>query len=254
MNDDRWVPISWSVSGTSFGGTFSGAPYSSSLSITDEGSYTLTVTYTRQYYSGTEWTEFPSTDDQQRSVSFYVDKTLSLAAWPNTGICVGRSITLTPNIDGGTWSYDSSYLSLSGNTFTALKAGTVKATYTVYGQSASYTFAISEALALSSSDTDGKIYTGGRITLTPNIGGGEWSYDSGYLSLSGNTFTALKAGTTTVTYTVGGVSEDYEITIAESVLPETGQRYTWAWVLAALALLAGTAVIALKRRTDMRAR
>ena len=80
-------------------------------------------------------------------------------------------------------------------------------------------------LTLSSSDSDGTIYTGGRVTLTPSLGGGTWDFDEAYLSRDGNTFTALKAGKTTVTYAAGGISVAYDVTIEASGLPTTGQDF-----------------------------
>jgi uncharacterized repeat protein (TIGR02543 family)/LPXTG-motif cell wall-anchored protein len=109
-------------------------------------------------------------------------------------------------------------------------------------------------LTLASSDADGKIYTSGRVTLTPNIDGGAWNWDHSFFSATFNspaTFTALKAGTSTITYTVGGVSTTYTVTIAASALPSTGQDFTWVWVLAgsALAALTAVAVLTLRKRT-----
>ena len=103
---------------------------------------------------------------------------------------------------------------------------------------------------LTSSVAGGAVYTGGHITLTPSIPGGTWAYDSGFLSLAGNTFTALKIGTTTVTYTVGGLSASYEITIAEAELPQTGQDFSLPAILLAGAVLAGgtALIIAIRRR------
>jgi len=103
-------------------------------------------------------------------------------------------------------------------------------------------------LTIESSVSGGKIYVGGRITLTPNFDGGEWDWDEDYFSATFNspaTFTALKVGTTTVTYTVGGVTVSYDVTIEASGLPGTGQDFTWVWMLcgAALILAAGAAVL-----------
>jgi hypothetical protein len=108
---------------------------------------------------------------------------------------------------------------------------TVKGTATLY---AKWT-----EIKLISSVADGKIYTNGRITLTPNIEGGTWTFDSTYLSRDGGTFTAIKAGTSTITYTVDGVSTTYDVTIQDSTLPLTGQDFTWAWVLAGLSVCIG---------------
>jgi hypothetical protein len=97
-----------------------------------------------------------------------------------------------------------------------------KASFAVSSLSPGAVFAQTQ-LALVSSDSDGSIYTGGRITLTPNITGGTWTYDSAYISLSDNTFTAKKRGSTTVTYTVGEQSASYIITIRALDLPSAGQ-------------------------------
>ena len=95
-------------------------------------------------------------------------------------------------------------------------------------------------LTLSSSVKSAKIFTGGRIVLTPNIEGGEWDWDENYLSATFNspaTFTGLKAGNTTVTYTVNGAVIQYDITIEDSNLPSTGQNYTLVLILAGAAVI-----------------
>lgn len=108
-------------------------------------------------------------------------------------------------------------------------------------------------LTLASSDADGKIYTGGRVTLTPSVADGTWTFDSAYFSRGGGMFTALKAGTSTITYTAGGVSTTYEVTIEASGLPETGQDFAWVWLLCGAALVA-TAVTMFVRRQAARER
>ena len=109
---------------------------------------------------------------------------------------------------------------------------------------------------LGSSDEDGKIYVGGRVVLTPNIEGGTWSWDEKFFSATFNspaTFTALKAGTSTVTYTVEGVSVSYTVTAEAAVLPETGQDFTWVWVLGAAAIVIFVgALLFFRRRRRLR--
>ena len=107
---------------------------------------------------------------------------------------------------------------------------------------------------LTSSVSDAKIYVGGRIILTPNLEGGEWDWDETFFSATFNspaTFTALKAGTSTITYTVGGVSTTYDVTIEESELPATGQGFSWAWVLMGAALAAVAAGMSVRRKTQI---
>lgn len=156
----------------------------------------------------------------------------------------GEGITLTPSCTGGTWVFNGEYFSRSGNAFTALKAGTSTITYTVKGVSVDYEVTVNPELQLNSSDTDGIIYTGGRITLTPNVTGGTWTFDSAFFTRDGSEFTALKTGTSTITYTVEGVSTSYQVTIESSSLPATGQNMSWVWALfATAAALAAVALV-----------
>ena len=104
---------------------------------------------------------------------------------------------------------------------------------------------------LTSSDADGKIFVGGRVTLSPNVEGGTWDWDHSFFTATFNspaTFTALKAGTSTITYTVDGVSITYDVTIEASGLPDTGQNFTWVWTLCGAALILGVAAVLLLLR------
>lgn len=94
------------------------------------------------------------------------------------------------------------------------------------------------------------MYTGGRVTWNPQPGGGTWDWDEEYFSASFNspaTFTALKAGTSTITYTVNGGSKSVTVTIQQAELPATGQDVTPLWILGVLAALSGAAGVAAKR-------
>ena len=98
--------------------------------------------------------------------------------------------------------------------------------------------------ALTSNPADGTIYTGGRITLTPSTQGGTWDFDKAYLTRDGYRFTGLKEGTTRLTYTVGGTSAYFDVTILQSELPKTGQDFTLLYLLFGMAgLFAGTALL-----------
>ena len=104
-------------------------------------------------------------------------------------------------------------------------------------------------LSLKPSNANGTVYTGGRITLTPSIAGGTWSFDDAYLSRSGNQFTGLTAGTVRVTYTLGDVSAFCDVTVIASQLPQAGQNFAWVWALISAAVFTGVAgVIAQMRR------
>jgi len=64
-------------------------------------------------------------------------------------------------------------------------------------------------LALQSSVVSGKLYVGDKVTLTPNVSGGTWTFDSSYFKRDGNTFTALKAGKETIHYVLNGIHTVY---------------------------------------------
>ena len=68
-----------------------------------------------------------------------------LSASTASPIVAGESITLTPNIPGGTWEYDSTALDRDGNVFTGLVAGAYLITYTVDGQSVSFDLDVTAA-------------------------------------------------------------------------------------------------------------
>ena len=177
---------------------------------------------------------------------------------PDGKIYTNGTIDLVPSITGGDFSFDTASLSRSGNTFTPLKTGTVRVTYTLGNQSTYYDVTVSQALELTSSVAGGKIYTGGRITLTPNLDGGTWDWDTTFFSATFNspaTFTALKAGTSTITYTAEGQSVSYEVTIAKAGLPDTGQDFAWVIGLGALAvvvMLGGLMTVRRKQRMTER--
>ncbi len=126
---ERYRPASWSVGSQS--GTFVDLPYTDSTIFSAPGDYTLTVVYNYEYYANNSW---KTSGSISRTVSFHVAEPVSLTPSPADGIiCVGESITLTPSIEGGTWDFDSNYLSQVGNVFTGLKEGTTTVKYTADG-------------------------------------------------------------------------------------------------------------------------
>lgn len=98
------------------------------------------------------------------------------------------------------------------------------------------------------------LYVGGRTTLTPQVPGGKWIYDDSMAALTQNadgtiTVKALKAGNTTLHYTVGYADADIALTILDRSLPQTGQDYMPLYLLLILAGCAAvTAVICKKRK------
>ena len=171
-----------------------------------------------------------------------------ISSVPDRKIYTDGTIDLVPTVPGGLFSFDATTLSRSGNTFTALKAGTVLVSYTLDGKGVFVFITVLQKLEVGTSAPGGKVYTGGRITLTPNIEGGEWTFDSAFFSREDSTFTALKPGTSTITYTADGQTVRYDITIEASELPSTGQDMMGVWALIGAAAVVCAAGVLLRRR------
>jgi hypothetical protein len=85
-----------------------------------------------------------------------------------------------------------------------------------------YSLTANYSLSLSSSVPGGTIFVGESITLTPNIMGGTWGWSDEYYTASLNspaTFTALKQGASTISYTVEGVEAFYDISAIQAAMP-----------------------------------
>lgn len=167
---------------------------------------------------------------------------------------VGNTFVLSPVISpsnatnkNGTWAIsNSSVVSRSGSTFTAMAAGdaTISFTTTDGGFTASYSLTVTAAsvtpttvavTGVSFASSSGSYEVGNTFTLTPTITpsdatnkNGSWTIsDSSVVSRSGTTFTALAAGTATITFTTtdGGYTATYNLTVtAASVTPSTGSN------------------------------
>jgi len=101
-----------------------------------------------------------------------------------------------------------------------------------------------------------EMYTGGRVTWDAKPDGGTWDWDEDFFSATFNspaTFTALKAGTSVITYTVNGVSQSIEVLVRQAALPNTGQDDTWIWALVSLATLCGAGAVFIGRKKKVNA-
>ncbi len=98
-----------------------------------------------------------------------------------------------------------------------------------------------------------EMYKGGHVTWNPQPSGGTWNWDKSFFNATFDgsaTFTALKTGTSAITYTVNGVTQSVSVTIRATELPQTGQDGTWIWVLcgAGVAVLAVSILLGRKKR------
>ena len=100
---------------------------------------------------------------------------------------------------------------------------------------------------------DYTLLVGRSVSWTPAPAGGAWSYDKDMLSMTQDgdtyTFTALKTGRATATYTVDGMPHTINITINASAIPQTGNPFNpWPYLLLMLAALAGCISLLLYRK------
>jgi uncharacterized repeat protein (TIGR02543 family) len=83
------------------------------------------------------------------------------------------------------------------------------------------------------------MYTGARVTWSPQPPNGGWTWDDDYLSASLDggkvTFTALAEGVTNAVYKANGVTLTVKVTILKPEVPVTGQDDTLFKVLASMA-------------------
>jgi LPXTG-motif cell wall-anchored protein len=93
------------------------------------------------------------------------------------------------------------------------------------------------------------------VSFTPAPSGGAWSYDEKYLSMRQDgektTFTALKTGKTSATYTVGGTQHVVMMTINASTIPQTGDTDSaipYAALCLALLLTVGIGIVRKRRK------
>ena len=67
---------------------------------------------------------------------------------------------------------------------------------------------------------------GSSVSWNPLPSGGDWSWDESFFSATFNspaTFTALKSGTTTITYTFSQAAHQIIVTIEADAIPVTGE-------------------------------
>lgn len=188
------------------------------------------------------------TDNQ--NVKYNQNATSTLTLNSNGGSCVlpyitvaktgSTNIGILPSVfkDGveGKWYTDSALTTLfTGNTVngeTTLFAGGWPVT-TITDIPASYS-----------------MNNGSKVIFNPQPTGGTWEWDHEFFSATFNspaTFTALKSGTSTITYTVDGVSQEINISVLPiSVTPQTGENMIWvygAWIIVAVSAVTVVSVV-----------
>ena len=98
--DVRDVPYNWKVINTN---SWSSAPYTAAFGITKAGTYTLTVTFDRQKYNGSEWENTGEQDTKQVNFSITQAQTVTATPTPQpngasakTAVKTGDTTNITP--------------------------------------------------------------------------------------------------------------------------------------------------------------
>ena len=98
--DVRYVPYNWKVINTN---SWSSAPYTAAFGITKAGTYTLTVTFDRQKYNGSEWENTGEQDTKQVNFSITQAQTVTATPTPQpngasakTAVKTGDTTNITP--------------------------------------------------------------------------------------------------------------------------------------------------------------
>ncbi len=190
------------------------------------------------------------------SISF--DKNPAGLADASTAITWNNAASVT-DVKAGGASIGADKYSISGTTLSIKKeylleqpAGNLELSVEFdVGDPKALTVAISDSTPVTGLPDNLTLYVGGRVTWDPSPKGGSWDWDEAYLSAetsgSAATFTALKAGTLPVTYSVNGTSHTVTVTVRKAELPVTGQDDTLAWVLGSLSIICALAAAFMAR-------
>ena len=90
--DVRYVPYNWKVINTN---SWSSAPYTAAFGITKAGTYTLTVTFDRQKYNGSEWENTGEQDTKQVNFSITQAQTVTVTPTPQPNGATAKSAVKT---------------------------------------------------------------------------------------------------------------------------------------------------------------
>ncbi len=140
-----------------------------------------------------------------------------------SSVCVGSTVLLTDPTPGGTWSSSTPSAATIGSTGTAsgVAAGSTTISYTLTTgcRATSSLSVINLVLPISGPSS---ICTGAPVTLTDASGGGTWTSSNPAVATIGSssgTIIGVSAGTTSISYTVGGTCGAASMTVTVHAAP-----------------------------------
>lgn len=193
--DERYIPTTWVSTETGKSGSFtlSGGSYTAAYTPSTAGSYTITATFKKQTWDGTQWVDSGSTDTKTTTLTVNAAATTAnsgnntFSASP-ASVTLGGSVTLTAAGDrqsvSGSVNGDERYIPKTWISTETGKSGT----FTLSGGSYTATYATS---------------TAGSYTVTATFKKQTWNgtqwVDSGATDTKTTTLTVNAPGTFTVT-------------------------------------------------------
>ena len=132
----------------------------------------------------------------------------------STTVCAGSTVTLSNSTGGGVWSSsNTSIATVSGGAVTGVAAGSVNITYTVGGCSVNILVNVGSAIS-PITGTPTTFCVGSTTTLSDATPGGTWSSSNTTIAtVGGVVVTGASAGTADISYSAGGCSVTYPLTI-----------------------------------------
>jgi uncharacterized protein YjdB len=150
---------------------------------------------------------------------------VTVLALPNTitgtmSLCSGAATTLASTTTGGSWMSGNTTVASIGSTgiVSGVAAGNSIISYTgINGCTRTATVTVIAQPAVIGTTT---LCAGSTTTLTPSVAGGAWGGGSAVASVSNGVVTAALAGTTTITYIIGGMCRSVTA-VTVNALPST---------------------------------
>ncbi len=167
----------------------------------------------------------------------------------------GQTLTLLHYVDGAV----ESYKGLVENGILTVKVSHLSPFIVVVNNSEANpeaspaeTEATNSETAISGLPQECKLNEGGQVTWMPSPAGGTWKFDESYLSKTEDgesvTFTAIKTGNTSISYTVDDITATVSVTIQQVVGQSGGSIILWIVIVLAVVLAGGVAAVVIIKK------